>query len=274
MLPTAGLFLPETLHRRLPMTTMEADSTRLSFFARQSARSKSDTKSFGKNSPSTADSSLDRSQSSPTSLSIASGYADFVLASRKPSSESTNFATLIHQVREHVKEASRLYLSPTVKNFLDAWPDKRSYIDIILNDVRSSLDDIGTYVNNVGNDVEGISLRRRYEWVLGHHKKIATRQQALASCHQSLMTAIGIMQTVELCGVSNGMWQDPIYEAPVQPWVKREDSHLMRGPYSRQKARVSQKNLRSTSIHSEMSEKDGADGEHPVFSTGKVLTRL
>lgn len=264
MLPMGGLFLPDTLHRRLPMTTTETDNTRLSFFSRQSARSKPDTNSLGNSSPSTLDSPSSDYQNSSSALSIASEYADFVLASKRPSFESTNLAILIHQVRDHVNEASRLYLSPTVKNFLDAWPDKRSYIDIILNDVHSSLDDIGTYVNNVGNDIGGMSLRRRYEWILGHHKKIAARQQALASCHQTLMTAIGIMQTVELCGVSNGMWQDPIYEAPVQPWVKREDSHLMRGPYSRQKARTSQKNLTSTSIHSKVSEKDGTDGEHPI----------
>jgi len=254
MLPTAGLFLPETLHRRegpVPRHT-DTDSTRLKYFQRKMARPKHEAREAEKSMVSLVDlGPLEDLEAFP-SIATAFQFAHFVSSSSKPSSESHGLAILLHRVRQDVSEASRLYLSAAVSNFLDAWPDRKSWIDSILVDIRGALNDIGQYIETfrvAGEDGGAIGLKRRFEWISSHQKRLSTKQQLLSTCHQSLVTAINIMQTVELCGVTTGTWQDPIYEAPVQPWVKNDDAHVLRGPYSRREWRLSQKNLSSSNIH-------------------------
>lgn len=267
MLPMAGLFLPETLHRRDGPATSQAEQelARPNFFQRTSLRPDRE----AREARLSATSFLDMRSSSEDvadfpSSTIAFQFADFVFASGKASSDSRDLAFLIDRVRQDVAEASRLYLSPTVLNFLDAWPDKKSRIDTILLDVRRALNDIGEYVADTfrvpGDDGETFGLKRKLEWISRQHKKITAKQQLLSTCHHSLITAINIMQTVELCGVNNGAWQDPIYEAPVHPWVKPDDSEVLRGPYSRRETRMSQKNLSLSSMYLPQTEQESVKG--------------
>ncbi|KAH8731913.1 hypothetical protein GQ44DRAFT_766958 [Phaeosphaeriaceae sp. PMI808] len=264
MLPSAGLFLPETLHRRVepvPNQT-EADSTRLKYFHRTPGRPKHEAKEMDISTPPVTDvGSKDNNHHLP-SIKTAFQFADYVLSSSKVSSESQSLALLIHRVRQDDIEAARLYLSPAVSNFLEAWPDKKSWIRAILTDVRCALNDIGTYMETfriAGDDGGAIGLKRKFEWISGHQKRLLNKQQLLAACHQSLVAAINTMQTVELCSVTNETWQDPIYEAPVQPWVKREDAHVLRGPYSRREYRNSQKNLSLSGIQLSQAEEDSIE---------------
>jgi hypothetical protein len=253
MLPNAGLFLPETLHRqdRPASGHSETDSARLRYFQRKPGRAKEEARQTIVETVSNENVGGTGAIEECTSVTTALKFADFVSSSNKASAESHALAFLIHRVQHDLTEGSRLYLSPAVKNFLEAWPDRKSWIDAILVDMRRSLNDIGTYMDTfrvAGDDGGAIGLKRKFEWISGHQKRLHGKQQLLSSCHQSLVTAINIMQTVELCGVTNGTWQDPIYEAPVQPWVKYDNSQALRGPYSRREYRMSQKNLSLSSV--------------------------
>jgi hypothetical protein len=252
MLPTAGLFLPDTLHRSLEVAAnpTEPVGARLKYFQRKTGKSKQAPRQPAYSDLAMAErDSLEDTATVFSSLAIAFDYADFVSSSSKASSEAGSFAILVHRLRQDINEASRLYLSPAVKNFLEDWPDRKSWIDAIIFDVRRALNDIGNYVDTVrtiGDDGGASGMRRRFEWAMGHHKKLSPKQQLLTTCHQSLMTAIHIMQTVELCGVSGARWEDPIYEAPIQPWVKNKG--VIRGPYSPREFSVSQKSLSASSV--------------------------
>jgi hypothetical protein len=268
MIPSAGLFLPETLHRREHPDSnhMESDITKLRYFQRKSGQPKLEAREAGMSLPS----GLDEPPADTnifSSIATAFHFADFVFTSSKASSESHVLACLIDRVRKDVSEASRLYLSPRIFSFLEAWPDKKSRIDTILIDVRQSLNDIGRYMETfrvAGDDGGAAGLKRKFEWIANHQKRLMNKQQLLSTCHQSLMTAINIMQTVELCGVTNGLWQDPIYEAPVQPWVKRESSHILRGPYSRREYRISQKNLSLSSMYLPQPDEDDVESTYKM----------
>jgi hypothetical protein len=264
MLPTAGLFLPETLHRSdRPMSShTDPDSTRLRYFQRKSGQTKHEAKEAG--SPSAATSILASTGNIDnfSSIATASQFAEFVFTSSKATSDAHTLALLIGRVQQDVSEASRLYLSPAVINFLEAWPDKKTWIDAILIDVHRSLNDVGSYMESfrvVGDDGGPTGVKRRFEWIAAHQKKLVGRQQLLSTCHQSLVTTINIMQTVELCGVTNGTWQDPIYEAPVQPWTKSDPESVLRGPYSRREYRMSQKNFSISSMHLPQTEQDSLE---------------
>ncbi|KAF2827015.1 hypothetical protein CC86DRAFT_455585 [Ophiobolus disseminans] len=264
MLPAAGLFLPETLHRReghWPGLT-ETDGPRPKYFQRMAARPKHEARDADESMVSIPVLGSSEDLDAFPSIATAFQFAHFVSSSSKPSSDSHALASLLRRVQQDVSEANRLYLSAAVTNFLDAWPDRKVWVDNIFVDTRGALNDIGQYIETfrvAGDDGGATGLKRRFEWISGHQKRLSTKQQLLSACHSSLVTAINIMQTVELCGVTTGSWQDPIYEAPVQPWVKNDDANALRGPYSRREWRLSQKNLSASNIHLSESEQDNME---------------
>jgi hypothetical protein len=279
MLPTAGLFLPETLHRSdRPMSShTDPDSTRLKYFQRKSGQPKHEAKEAGSSPPATTILASIEDLDDFPSISTASRFADFVFTSSKAASDAHTLALLIRRVQQDVSEASRLYLSPAVTNFLEAWPDKKTWIDAILIDVRRSLNDVGSYMESfrvVRDDGGPTGVKRRFEWIAAHQKKLIGRQQLPSTCHQSLVMTINIMQTVELCGVTTGTWQDPIYEAPVHPWTKSDPESVLRGPYSRREYRMSQKNFSTSSMHLPHTEQDSLESTYtPLYSTSVSLTQ-
>lgn len=173
-------------------------------------------------------------------------YANFIYTSGKRSAEAEQFASLIWRTRQDLTEASRLYLSPTVTNFLDTWPDRKAWINKILFDIRKALNDLGCYIESARSDRDDDTskMKRKFEYRLNHQKRLSSRQQTFATCQQSLSGAISVMQTVEQCVGLGGPVRDPIFEAPVRPW-RQSDSDIVRGPYSR---RSSSKNLSLSSI--------------------------
>ncbi|KAF3054009.1 hypothetical protein E8E11_007403 [Didymella keratinophila] len=169
-------------------------------------------------------------------------YADFVFASSKRPAEAELFASLVWRTKQDLTEASRLYLSPTVSKFLEAWPDRKSWIDKVLSDIRAVLIDIGAHIESVRttrDDDEAAKRKRKFEYTLSHQKRLAQKQQTLVNTHHVLLGAIQVMQTVEQCVGLGGVAQDPIFEAPVRPWL-RSESEIVRAPYSR---RPSSRNL-------------------------------
>lgn len=262
MLPTAGLFLPETLHRRdgnMPDNT-DSDGPKFKYFQRRTTRPKTEAQEAEKSMVSVADLGSAEDLSGFPSIATAFQFADYVSSTNKRSPESQSLALLLHRVRQGVAEAVRLYLSAAVSNFLDAWPDRKSWVDNILVGIRGALNEIGCYIESfrvVGEDGGPLGLKRRFEWISSHQKRLSTKHQLLSTCHQDLVTAINIMQTVELCGVTSGPWQDPIHEAPVQPWVQQKN--VLRGPYSRREWRMSQKNLSMSNINQQEAEQETVD---------------
>jgi hypothetical protein len=265
MLPTAGLFLPETLHRAdLPtQVPREGEGTRLKYFQRMYGRPKQEaTRNSENRRPSTAipmETPDDVSRDFP-SVPTTFGFAVYVLGSDKASSEILSFASLIQQVRQGIDEATRLYLSSAVSNFLDAYPGKRTWIEHTFREVRRALNDIGMDMDNDGGTV---ASKREFEWGLKNQKRLLKRQQQLSNCHTQLTGAIYVMQTAELCGKSGTIVQEPIFEAPVRPWVPVDEKDVLRGPYSRQKHRASHTNLSMSNVTlSSEVEKDNFESEY------------
>ncbi|KAF1918888.1 hypothetical protein BDU57DRAFT_122712 [Ampelomyces quisqualis] len=264
MLPTAGLFLPETMHRqeRLAVSQTENDSTRLKYFQRKSGPPKFATRKGNMSVLSNVNLKDMEDIEAYPSIPTAFQFANFVFASTKTSSESHTLASLITRVQQDVSEASRLCLLPAVANFFEAWPDKKSWIGAIQTDIRRLLNDIGSSMETLrvaGDDGGATGLKRRFEWLSGHQKRLLNKQKLLSTSHQSLMNAINIMQTVELCGATTGRCQDPIHEAPAHPWVRPAEGNVLRGPYSRREFRVSQKNYSVSSIHLPQGEPDAIE---------------
>ncbi|KAF1936081.1 hypothetical protein EJ02DRAFT_388009, partial [Clathrospora elynae] len=274
MLPSAGLFLPGTLHRAVGSmpVQVEGEGTALKYFQRRNARPKQERRS-SEDRPSIAiprDLSLENTNAF-TSLATTFYFADYVSSSDKASTETVLFAHLIQLVRQDISEASRLYSLSAVSNFLDTWPNKRTWVDTSLLEVRHALNDIGVDMDTAwGHDEDGstVASKRKFEWGMRNQKKLLKRQQQLKTCQHDLTGAIHIMQTVELFGLPGGvgMMQDPIFEAPVRPWVPNDDRNALRGPYSRQKYRPSQTNLSASNVTlSSEVEKDDVD-THSVNS--------
>ncbi|KAH7396126.1 hypothetical protein BKA66DRAFT_454514 [Pyrenochaeta sp. MPI-SDFR-AT-0127] len=254
MLPTAGLYLPETLHRKSDSATThtEAEPTRLKYFQWKNGRQKHGPRGSEDNivalpTRQTSEDSVNVLSSLPTAFS----FADFVSSSNKASLETVSFANLIQGVRQDIAEASRLYLSPAVSTFLDAWPDKRTWVERILLDVRHTLNDIGMDMDAVrvnGDEEAPFAMKRKFEWLLTHQKRLIKKQEQLKTCQRDLAGAIHVMQTAEMCGLPGGLLHDPIYEAPVRPWVPTTDRNVLRGPYSRQRGRLNHATASDSSV--------------------------
>ncbi|KAF2626566.1 hypothetical protein BU25DRAFT_449153 [Macroventuria anomochaeta] len=250
MITCVNLHLPETLHHSNLHTlgqTSGEERTSAQLHRKEQRASQDTSVSASKSSVDQKSISSDATSNVINPTATVFDYAEFVFASNKRSAEAELFASLIWRTRQDLTEASRLYLSPTVTNFLAAWPDRKAWIDKILSDIRTALVDIGSHIESVRSsrdDDEMSKMKRKFEYILSHQKRLASKQQTLANSHQILLGAIQVMQTVEQCVGLGGSVPDPIFEAPVRPWL-RSDSDIVRGPYSR---RSSSKNLSSLSV--------------------------
>jgi hypothetical protein len=266
MLPIGGLYLPETLHRQdrgFPGQG-KTEPARLKYFQKKAERSKPEVSETETSLRSFFDAKSPENVDAFPFIAIAFQYADFVSISSTASSESKALSQLISQARKNITEASCLYLSATVAQFLEAWPDKKTSIDATLVAIRRSLDDIGRDMNDLRGTADNavFGRKRKFEWSSNHQKQLLLKQRVLSNCHQSLLNAIGIMQVVELCVANNGIWQDPIHEAPAHPWIRSDDSLTLRGPYSRREYRMSQKNLSLSSMHLPESELENSESTY------------
>lgn len=255
MLPTAGLFLPETLHRNddYPTVPTSRAATNSGYSQRRSERPKQQSR----NSDDPPSATLPRATSEdgirvlPSLATHTLTFADIVPLSNKAVAGTISAISQLQSVRQDITEASRLYLTPSVSHFLDAWPDKRTWVDDTLVDVRRALNDIGIDMDTIAMDSandDTTTSKRKFEWSISHHRRIMKRRHQLQACHHNLRGAIHVMQTVEMCESPGGTLQDPIFEAPVRPWLSINTRDALRGPYSRQKHRLSQTNLSSSSV--------------------------
>lgn len=282
MLPIAGLYLPQSLHRSNAHTlyridepalyhhhhddndepalySAETESASPRSLPRRSRQSKHEETEIANQDPTLLAKKPESQESSALpSLQTMFIFADFVSILGKTSTETQLFANLIHGVRKDDAEASRLYSSPAVREFMNRYPDQRAEFDVARGEVRRALNDIGAYVEAVqvgGDDERGpAAMKRRFEWILNNQKKLVTRQLQLAVCYQRLTTAIRVMEAVErCCGIGGG----PVYEAPVQPWIRDRSQYRPKSPYSR---RPRQRNMSMSSIGISETEEDYMDG--------------
>ncbi|KAJ4346667.1 uncharacterized protein N0V89_010598 [Didymosphaeria variabile] len=247
----AGLYLPHTLSR-LPDRT-ETHTVRQKYLERKSSQdSDSDRKSIALSRMSSEDVTKVFS-----SLPTVFDFADWVSTQGRVSSDNGVFIELLQRVRHDVTEASRLYTSRAVTEYLESWPDKKAYIDKILHDIEKALNDIGQFLETVqvsGDDGGTVSLRRKFQWGHFHQKKLGNKQQLLATCHQSLMPAVQLMQAVEMKATL-----DPIHELPEHPRVEGVASDVFISPHYRQQSSL---NRRSSSVPSiAVSEPDLKEGK-------------
>ncbi|KAH6638768.1 hypothetical protein C7974DRAFT_121254 [Boeremia exigua] len=220
MMPGVGLYLPETLHRK-DVATLDKSRTgeRMPEYTHRAGQRASQDTTSTSLSERSVDQKSDASNitsrvCNPTTTAFE--YADFVFSLNKRSAEAEKFASLIWRTRQDLAEASRLYLSSIVTNFLDTWPNRKSWIDKALSDVRASLVDIGydiESVRSIRDSDETLRMKRKFEYILSHHKRLAPKQQTLGNCYQILLGAIQVMQTVEQCIGIGG---------PVRPWLRSQ----------------------------------------------------
>jgi hypothetical protein len=270
MLPTAGLFLPETLHRAdLPtQAPTESEGTRLKYFQRKIGRPKQEPRKSEDRRPSTAipRETPDGISSDFPAIPTTYYFADYVLSTEKASADTVAFVNIIQQVRQDIDEATRLFISSTVSNFLDAYPNKRRWIESSLLEVRRALNEIGMDMDRAwGNDGDGgtVASKLKLEWGLRNQKKLLKKKQLLDQCHTQLTGAIHVMQTAELCGKPGAIPDNPIFEAPVRPWVPHDEKDALRGPFSRQKYRTNHTNISASNVTlASEAEKDDVESEY------------
>lgn len=241
-MPGAGLYLPNTLTKLLDQTEKRAAKTK------SSGRKSSQDSNMDRESITLSRSSSEDVTRVFSSLSTVFDFADWASVQGKVSSDSEVFVSNLQRVRRDVTEASRLYTSHTVADYLESWPDKKIWIDDIIRDIERVLNDIGRFIEAVrvsGDDGGTAGLKRKFQWALSHQKKLVSKQQHLMICHQSLMSAVQLMQTAEM----NATF-DPIHELPVpaQPWTEDDLGGVLRSPRSRQKWRSNQRNSSVPSI--------------------------
>lgn len=163
-----------------------------------------------------------------SAISTTFKLAEFCLALKEVNSENLVFLKLIARVRKDLEEASRerREKEPVLKSSL---PGNMEWIDGAILDVRSALNDIGTFIERPRIDVEEgkpVSLKHRFEWVLMNHQKFVSRQLLLATCHQSLLVAITTMKSIPACS-------QPSLVAPEPEQIKMLPSPSRRRPSKR-----------------------------------------
>lgn len=208
-MPGAGLYLPDTLSKSFGVAGTRTSKPEYVGHRPSQERGTS------RESVATPTRSTEDFPKVFSSLSTVFGFANWASKQSRASPDGEVFANNIQRVRRDTVEASRLFTSQAVTDYLESWPDKKTWIFGIIHDATKALNDIGITIETVhvsGDDGGIAGLNRKFQWVLSHQKKLMSKQQHLMLCHQSLMSAIQLMQRVEMIATS-----DPIHELPAPP---------------------------------------------------------
>jgi hypothetical protein len=107
---------------------------------------------------------------------------------------------MIQRVRLDLEETERLLCVPSVKKRLISTPGKLPWINGVINNARSALNEIGKWVERVRADKEGygsVSWENRVRWVFNDHDKLVTRRMELGASHQALLTVLSYLAPLE-----------------------------------------------------------------------------
>jgi hypothetical protein len=134
------------------------------------------------------------------SLNSAFKLAEYAVKFCAVESENGVFVRMIQRVRLDLEETERLLYVPSVKKKLEGTPGKLPWIRGAINSAKSTLNDIGRWVERVRADKEGygsISWENRVRWVFNDHDKLVTRRMELGTVHQALSTVLSYLAPLE-----------------------------------------------------------------------------
>jgi hypothetical protein len=136
-------------------------------------------------------------------IAAAYKFSEFIVRLKKlheVGGENAVFARLIQRVRVDLHEVERLLRIRDIQITLSRMPAKREWIYKTVQDTKVALSEIGRLTVRVTGDLdEGshVGLRHRLRWLLDEHEKLVHRQMELATCHASLMEAMGYLMGLE-----------------------------------------------------------------------------
>ncbi|KAF2101544.1 hypothetical protein NA57DRAFT_72984 [Rhizodiscina lignyota] len=139
-------------------------------------------------------------------INTAFRLIEFCMQMKDVSLENRVFVTLIQRVQDDVEEAFRLMRKPEVQEHFNVDPGKQERVESTILSARSAINSIGRFVETVRVDEErngSIGMLHRFEWVLRHQAKLGSRELELSTCHKSLLSSIGMMQSLELHPLKN-----------------------------------------------------------------------
>lgn len=115
-------------------------------------------------------------------------------------SENGVFVRMIQTVRQDLDETERLLCVPAVREQLISTPGKLPWIKSVIISTKSSINEIGRWVERVRGDKEGygsVSWENRIRWVFSDNDKLVNRRMELGSCHQALSTVLIYLTPLE-----------------------------------------------------------------------------
>lgn len=142
-------------------------------------------------------------------LNSAIKVAEYAVKIYGADSENGVFVRMIHSVRHDLEETERLLCAPSVKRKLTSIPGKLKWIKGVVLNTKSSLNEIGRWVDRVRADKVGygsVSFENRVRWAFNDHEKVVNRRMELGTCHQALSTVLSYLTGLEEA--------EPTLEAP------------------------------------------------------------
>ena len=125
---------------------------------------------------------------------------DFYLQLREVNTEAKITFRRITHIQANWDEARRLRSTPAVKRTLDKMPSQRDWINKTVDDMEVALQDLEIFLVEAiaAAEKSGITdWSHRIKWIFSQKSQVRMHERSLETYHQSLVRAIGTMQTIE-----------------------------------------------------------------------------
>jgi hypothetical protein len=140
-------------------------------------------------------------------------FADFAVRVGEVSTENEVFVRTIQVVRNDLNETERLLSIKSIQTKLISTPQKLEWIKGAIYSTKSSLNEIGKWVERARVDQEAlgkVKFENRVRWVFNDHEKLLNRKTELSTCHQQLSNVLSFLVPLE--EVAAGV-EPPTYHA-------------------------------------------------------------
>ncbi|KAI9662320.1 MAG: hypothetical protein M1821_008487 [Bathelium mastoideum] len=167
-----------------------------------------------------------------TGINNAFKLAKFCLELKESSEDVRVFGNLINRVRKDRAEAIRRRRETAA--LLEHFPQKKTWIDGTINDIDDVLFQIGLLLEDARLDSQvgkSVKLQHRFEWVLSVKGEFMVKHTLLATCHQSMLSAMAAMDGLKL---SSGDFLVPL-SSPEEVDLAEADREPLRPPGLRRK---------------------------------------
>ncbi|KAF2818509.1 hypothetical protein CC86DRAFT_413835 [Ophiobolus disseminans] len=134
------------------------------------------------------------------SIGSAFRFADLATRIAEVGSENEVFVRTIQVVRDDLHEVERLLSVDSVQRKVTIIPGKLPWIRGAIINTKSSLDDIGKWVERAHSEQEAtgaVQFDTRVKWVFKDHEKLLNRTTQLTTCHQQLLGVLGYLVRLE-----------------------------------------------------------------------------